>query len=141
MNVKDKVVSLIKEYGYNPFDVAKAKNIHIYYGDLGGRYGNYMKYKREKYIMIDSLRCPTHMTNFVCAHELGHAECTPNENTAWLKTYTLGVEDKIELIAYKFAVEFILPDEYLRENSEFGIYELAKIQGVPQEFVKLKQKY
>lgn len=139
MDIKERVEFLLAKYGNDPFRVAKARNIHILYSDLGGRYGNYMKYKREKYIMIDPDRCPQNMVNFVCAHELGHAECTPNENTAWLKAYTFGVNDKIELVAYKFAVEFILPDIYLHEHPETSIYTLAKIRGVPNKFIRLKK--
>lgn len=141
MDIKKQVSVLIKKYGTNnPFQLATLKNIHIWYGNLGGKYGNYIKYRREKYIIIDSNRCPRNLLNFVCAHELGHALYTATENTKWLKTYTMSVNaDKVENIANAFAVEYLLPDSYLQENSEFSIYELARIQGVPQEFINLKQ--
>ena len=142
MDIKTKVEQLIDKYGTNdPFEIAKQENIHIWYGDLGGKFGNYIKYRREKYIFIDKNRTPAKMIKFVCAHELGHALCTPKENTQWLKTYTMSINsDKIEHIANTFAVELLLPDTYLKENADYGIYQLAQTNGIPAKFIKLKQK-
>lgn len=141
MDVKKAVEDLIQKYGTNnPFALAKNKNIHIIYINLGGKFGNYVRYKREKFILIDDKRTPPAMLNFICAHELGHALCTPKENTQWLKTYTMSVNaDKVENIANAFAVELLLPDTYLKEYSDFSIYELARNAGVPKEFVRLKK--
>lgn len=140
MNIKNTVERLIKKYNTtNPFIIAKNKNIHIIYINLGGKLGNYVKYKREKFILIDNEATPQEMLNFVCAHELGHAICTPKENTQWLKTYTMSINsDKIERIANTFAVELLLPDTYLQENSNYSIYNLATVQGVPKKFIHLK---
>ncbi len=140
MNVKIKVEQLIRKYKTtNPFEIAKNEKIHILYLSLGGKYGNYVKYKREKFILIDINATPKHMLNFVCAHELGHALCTPKENTQWLKTYTSIINaDKVEKIANTFAVELLLPDTYLKEKAEYSIYQLAEIKGVPAEFIHLK---
>lgn len=140
MDIKNKVEQLIKKYGTNdPFEIAKHENIHIWYGNLGGKYGNYIKYRREKYIFIDKNITPEKMIKFVCAHELGHALCTPKENTQWLKTYTMSINsDKIEKIANTFAVELLLPDMYLHENSDYSIYNLATAQGIPKKFIHLK---
>ena len=82
MDVKAKVEKLIRKHKTNdPFEIAKQENIHIIYINLGGKFGNYIKYKREKFILIDNAATPSQMLRFVCAHELGHAFCTPQENT------------------------------------------------------------
>lgn len=140
MNIKNIVTKLIKKYGTNdPFQIAKQENIHIIYIDLGGKLGNHVKYKREKFILIDKRKTTDNLLKFVCAHELGHALCTPKENTQWLKTYTMSINsDKIEKIANTFAVELLLPDIYLQENSNYSIYNLATAQGIPKKFIHLK---
>lgn len=110
------------------------------YSDLGGKYGNYLKYKRSKFIIIDDTRTPEAMLPFVCAHELGHALCTPNDNTQWLKTYTMDINaDRVERLANTFAVELLLNDEYLAEHPGTSIYTLANCRGVPHRFIKLKK--
>ena len=88
MDVRRTVATLIRRYKTDdPFRLAAYKNIRIIYADLGGKFGNYLKYKRSKFIIIDDERTPEWMLPFVCAHELGHALCTPDDNTQWLKTY------------------------------------------------------
>lgn len=141
MDIKDRVTKLIKKYHTdNPIELAKALNIHIRYDDLGGaKYGNYMKYKRVKMIIIDKDRTPPELFNFVAAHELGHAICTPDDNTQWLNRYTMtGTVSKVERIAHQFAVELLLNDKYLRNNEDYDIYTLAQCRGVPKDFIQLK---
>ena len=131
MEIRQKVVELIRRFKTDdPFRIAELKNIHIVYGDLGGKFGNYIKYKRSKFIILDNKKTPEFMLPFVCAHELGHALYTPNENTQWLKTYTMSVNaDCIERVANEFAVELLL-------NS---IFNLAECRGIPYQFIQLKK--
>ena len=66
MNIKNIVTKLIKKYGTNdPFQIAKQENIHIIYIDLGGKLGNYVKYKREKFILIDKRKTTDNLLKFV----------------------------------------------------------------------------
>lgn len=141
MDVKKVVYQLIMKYDTDdPFRLAREKNIKILYGDLGGKFGNYLKYKRSKFIIIDNIRTPEWMLPFVCAHELGHALCTPNDNTQWLKTYTMGINaDRVEHIANEFAVELLLNDNLIINNPGTSIYDLANNRGVPRQFIKLKK--
>jgi len=142
MDIQRKVRQLIRKFKTdNPFQLALAMNIHIIYGDLGGKFGNYLKYKRSKFIVIDDSRTPSDMLDFVCAHELGHALCTPDDNTQWLKTYTMSINaDRVERVANEFAVELLLNDQYLSNHPESTIYTLADCRGVPQNFVSLKNR-
>ena len=141
MEIRQKVVELIRRFKTDdPFRIAELKNINIVYGDLGGKFGNYIKYKRSKFIILDDKRTPERMLPFVCAHELGHALYTPNENTQWLKTYTMSVNaDCIERVANEFAVELLLNDFYISENKEYSIFNLADCRGVPHQFIQLKK--
>ena len=141
MDIRRKVAELIRRYKTDdPFLIADLKNIHIVYGDLGGKFGNYIKYKRSKFIILDNKRTPERMLPFVCAHELGHALCTPNDNTQWLKTYTMTVNaDYIERMANEFAVELLLNDKYISDHAEHSIYNLADCRGVPHQFIVLKK--
>ena len=142
MDMQRKVRQLIRQFKTdNPFQLAALMNIHIIYGDLGGKFGNYLKYKRSKFIIIDDSRTPSEMLDFVCAHELGHALYTPNDNAQWLKTYTTSINaDRVERVANEFAVGLLLNDEYLLEHNGSSIYKLAECRGVPQQFVRLKKE-
>lgn len=142
MDIKKKVTQLIKKHNTSdPFKLADLTNIAVQFGDLGGKYlGNYIQYRRSKIIIIDQLRTPANRLPFICAHELGHAICTPKDNTRWLKNYTMSINaDKVERQANTFAVELLLPDELLREYECHSIYTLASMVGVPQELVGLKK--
>ena len=139
MDIKQKAAQLIKKYHTdNPFKLAALLNINIIYGNLGGKYGNYMKYRRSRYIFIDDCRTPESMLPFICAHELGHALCTPDANTRWLNAYTIKMDDKVERKANHFAVELLLNDAFLQNNADASIYQLADTRGIPEALIGLK---
>lgn len=139
MDIRQTVNKLIKKYNTDdPFELAALLGIHVLYGDLGGLYGNYLKYKRSKFIIIDVNKTPEQLRPFVCAHELGHALCTPSANTQWLKTYTMSINaGKVEHTANKFAVCLLLNERYLSEFPDISLYDLAANKGVPGQFIKL----
>lgn len=141
MDFHQKVTALIRQCKTaDPFRIAALKNIQIIYNDLGGKLGNYIKYKRSRIIILDDVRTPDNMLPFVCAHELGHALCTPDDNTQWIKTYTMSINaDCIERIANQFAVELLLNDDYIADNKDYSIYNLADCRGVPHKFIPLKK--
>ena len=141
MDIRKKVQQLIRRHGTNdPERLARTMGINVIYIDLGGSvYGTYLKYKRVKTILIDAERTPEHVRRFVLAHELGHAVCTPDANTSWISAYTLALNtDRIEREANTFAVELLLPDDFVRENEGCSIYQLARLRGVPEGLVELK---
>ncbi len=141
MDIRKKVQQLIRRHGTNdPERLARTMGINVIYIDLGGSvYGTYLKYKRVKTILIDAERTPEHLRRFVLAHELGHAVCTPDANTSWISAYTLALNtDRIEREANTFAVELLLPDDFVRENEGCSIYQLARLRGVPERLVELK---
>ena len=141
MDFHQKVTALIRQCKTDdPFRIAALKNIQIIYSDLGGKFGNYIKYKRSRIIILDDIRTPDNILPFVCAHELGHALFTPDDNTQWIKTYTMSINaDCIERIANQFAVELLLNDDYIADNKDYSIYNLADCRGVPHKFIPLKK--
>ena len=141
MDIKGKAIQLIKKYGTDdPFRITAELNIKLVYAPLGGIYGNYMKYKLTKFIMIDGDKTPERMLPFVCAHELGHGNCTPDENTELLQAYSRGLDSRIERRANLFAVELLLNDDYLQENAECSIYTLGAMRGIPEDIIGLKER-
>lgn len=141
MDVHREAAALIRRYKTDdPFRLAAYTHIRIIYADLGGKFGNYLKYKRSKFIIIDDTRTPEALLPFVCAHELGHALCTPDDNTQWLKTYTMSINaDRVERLANQFAVELLLNDDYLAAYPDVSIYVLANCRGIPHRFIPLKK--
>lgn len=99
----------------------------------------FYQYVQRNHIIYINCNLDPHEKNFVIAHEIGHMLMHKNQNAVFLDSRSTSSLDKFECQANTFAVEYLLPDTYLQENSEFSIYELARIQGVPQEFVNLKQ--
>lgn len=140
MDIKGKAIQLIKKYGTDdPFRIAAELNIRLIYAPLGGACGNYMKYKRTKLIILDRDKAPEQMLPFVCAHELGHSVCTPDENTELLQAYSWGLDSRVERRANLFAVELLLNDDYLRANVECSIYTLGAMRGIPEDIIGLKE--
>ncbi|MDD7678133.1 MAG: ImmA/IrrE family metallo-endopeptidase [Anaerovibrio sp.] len=78
------------------------------------------------------------MLQFVCAHELGHTILHPDINTAFMTHRTFFSASKLEREANTFAVELLLPDDFIRENEGRSIYQLARLRGVPEKLAELK---
>ena len=59
MNIEKFVHKLIKKHGTNdPFIIAEKENIYIIYIKLGRIFGDYIKYKQIKFILIDKEKNP-----------------------------------------------------------------------------------
>jgi len=137
LDIKTRVEILIKKHKTNcPFTLADKLNIHILYEPLGATLGYFSKDFRFKFIHINQDILPEYQ-KFVCAHEIGHAILHPDVNTPFLSQHTLFSISKIERQANKFAVEFIMPDNLLKET-ECSIYSLAASLGIPESLADLK---
>jgi len=140
---KETARKLVKKYNTNdPFYIANRIGILVLFEPLGSIYGYYNYYKRIKMIHINDQLDET-LQRFTCAHELGHALLHHDINTTFLKSKTFFSTEKIEREANTFAVELLMPDEYLYEfkNSLLTIYDAAEIFGVPREICELKKIY
>jgi len=140
--VKDAVSDLIKKYKTNdPYELASRMNIEVVLWDLHKEiYGFYKYERRNRFIFINSNLTETKQ-RFVCGHELGHAILHTKVNTPFLRKNTFFSLEKIEVEANTFAVELLLPDVFLDtyRNTDTTIYQVAATNGIPKEFVYLKQ--
>lgn len=139
-NVKDTILRLTKKYNTSdPFELADALKISIFFEELGTINGYYNKPFRMKQIHINH-RLNECDTKFTCAHELGHAVLHPNASTPFLRSKTLLSVDKMEIEANNFAVNLLIPDETIIKNINFTTEQLSRLLGYNQELIKLRLK-
>ncbi|WP_019123337.1 ImmA/IrrE family metallo-endopeptidase [Brevibacillus massiliensis] len=139
--IKETVSQLTKKYGTNdPFEIASRKNILVLFEQLGSTLGYFNTYKRIRMIHINRDSTEAEQ-KYTCAHELGHVILHPTVNTPFLSKHTLFSIDKIEREANEFAVELLMPDEWVYENrnTAMTIYEAAAVYGIPPEVAHLKK--
>lgn len=139
MDIKGTVTKLINSNNTNdPFAICRELDIVVTVEPLGSILGYCDTHFRMRAIHINE-QAPEEMYPFICAHELGHALLHRNINTPFLSKYTLFSIDKIERQANTFAVELLLSDEYIRDNAECSLYDLAASRGIPRQFINLKK--
>lgn len=140
MNIKNIVSNLIKKYHTsNPFELAEALKIAVFYENLGTINGYYTSLLRMKQIHINNSLSDLD-SNFTCAHELGHALLHPNASTPFLQSKTLLSVDKMEIEANTFAVHLLIPDEIIIENSGYTTEQFARFLGYNQRLIELRLK-
>lgn len=139
MDVKKIAVQTATKYQtWNPYEIAEARGIQIIYAPLKSILGYYTKYKRIQCIILND-NLPSHLQRFVCAHELGHSICHTNLNTQWLRKNTLVSTDRIEREASTFAVELLLPGDFILEYPDYSLKSLGKMVGIPTDLCLLKK--
>lgn len=140
LNIKDTILHLTKKYNTSdPFELADALKIAVYYEELGTIKGYYNNPLRMKQIHINS-SLSDQDAKFTCAHELGHAIMHPNASTPFLRSKTLLSVDKLEIEANTFAVNLLIPDEIIAENQNYTTEQLSRLLGYNQELIKLRMK-
>ena len=139
MNIKERAERLIKKCNTDdPFAAADFLGIGILRENIGGPLGYYVGYCQHQIIIIER-DAPQSLQKFICAHELGHARTTPDDNTQKMLMFTGNpfTANKTERRANEFALRFLLNDAFLRANPGCSTYDLARLRGIPQEFVYL----
>lgn len=140
MNIQDTISQLIRKYNTNdPFELANAMNIAIFYEDLGSINGYYNKPLRMKQIHINN-SLDERMKKFTCAHELGHAILHPSASTPFLKAKTFLSVDKLEIEANTFAANLLIPDEIIIENNCLTSDQLSRLLGYEKALIELRLK-
>lgn len=140
LNIKDTILHLTKKYNTSdPFELANALKIAVYYEELGSINGYYNNPLRMKQIHINS-SLNKHDTEYTCAHELGHAIMHPNASTPFLRSKTLLSVDKLEIEANTFAINLLIPDEIITENRNYTTEQLSRLLGYNQELINLRLK-
>ena len=80
------------------------------------------------------------MKKFTCAHELGHAVLHPDASTPFLKAKTFLSIDKMEIEANTFAVNLLISDQKISENSRLTADQLSRLLGYKKELIELRLK-
>lgn len=140
MNIKDTVLYLTKKYNTSdPFELADALKIAVYYEELGTINGYYNNPLRMKQIHINA-SLNEQDACFACAHELGHAVIHPNASTPFLRSKTFLSVDKLEIEANIFAVNLLISDEIISENKNYSAEQLSRLLGYNQLLIELRLK-
>ena len=138
MNIHSMAQNIARKYHTcDPFKIARNRHIKILYAPLGKVMG-FHSYSLRLHVIHLNQELDEPMLQFVCAHELGHTILHPDINTAFMTHRTFFSASKLEREANTFAVELLLPDDFVRENEGCSIYQLARLRGVPEELVVLK---
>lgn len=139
-NVNDSILRLTKKYNTSdPFELADALKISVFYEDLGTINGYYNKPLRMKQIHINQ-NLNEYDAKFTCAHELGHAILHPNASTPFLRSKTFLSVDKLEIEANTFAVNLLIPDEIIVENMNYTTEQLSRLLGYNKKLIELRMK-
>lgn len=142
-NLKDTILRLTKKYNTSdPFELADALNISVYFEELGTINGYYNKPLRMKQIHINQ-NLNEQDAKFTCAHELGHAILHPNASTPFLRSKTFLSVDKLEIEANSFAVNLLISDETIIEiidNRNCTLEYMSRVLGYNQKLIELRLK-
>lgn len=140
MDIKKLANSIARQHhSRNPFEIIKGLNVILLFVPLEGVRGFYQYFQRNNIIYIDE-SLPTHEQIFVCAHELGHMFLHKKSNTIFMDTYTNFNTSKYENEANKFAMELLIPDNFLIENQNYTVGQIARRLGYNEELIKLRLK-
>lgn len=128
---------LVDEYSRDPYYIARSIGIVVTFEPLFQINGFYNTAYRQKFIHINSqLSCRSQ--RIVCAHELGHAILHPDNNTHFLRSYTLYPISRYEKEATYFASCLLIGDDDLAEYKHFTYEQLGKLFGVDDTIVRLR---
>ena len=73
------------------------------------------------------------------AHELGHAILHPRQNCYFIRNKTFLSADRIEIEANTFAIELLVPDTEIIENSNLTLGQLARLTGYSEDILRYKK--
>ena len=140
IRISDTVLHLTKKYNTsNPFELSDILNISVFYEELGTINGYYNRPLRMKQIHINYLLNEQEQ-KYTCAHELGHAILHPNASTPFLRSNTMLSVEKLEREADTFAVNLLIPDEAIVENSMYTTEQFSRMLGYKKELIELRLK-
>lgn len=139
--VKPIVSKIIKKYQTrDPYKLSSCLKIKIFYEELGHINGFYQSCPKNKIIHLNK-NLESNFKKIVCAHELGHALIHSNLNILFLEKHTFFGKSQYEIEANTFAAELLIPDETIIDNPEYTIEQIAMLENVNIELVKLKVQY
>ncbi|MCI7449066.1 MAG: ImmA/IrrE family metallo-endopeptidase [Blautia sp.] len=138
MEIKAKVRKLVRKYKTrNPFEMIRGMNVILVLYPLKGVRGFYQYFQRNNIIYIDEALSDTDKA-FVLAHEIGHMLLHKKSNAIFMDTRTQFKTTRYELEADKFAMELLISDEFLEENSYYTVEQISRMTGYSQKLIKLR---
>lgn len=124
----------------DPFEIAEACKINIRYRDFNDLKGMYTVIQRCPFIFLsDSL--DEHMEKVVLFHELGHHFLHRHHAVSAFKENGLyDMSSRLEIEANIFAANFIISDEDVMKNVNYGYTteQAARAMCVPHEMLLIK---
>lgn len=138
MTIKDRALSLIREYGTNdPFELCAIMGIRLLQWPLEDMRGYYYQNENGKIIVINST-LDAITSNFVCAHELGHSVLHGEMNRVFLDSSTLINTLKYEKQANIFGMCLMYPSD--AEFMDLGdtVEAITNRLGAREELVVLR---
>mgnify|MGYP000167464580 CR=1 FL=1 len=138
MDIKKRVGALVRKHqSRDPFTIIRGLNVIVVYAPLVGVRGFCQYFQRNNIIYLDE-RLSEIEQRFVLAHELGHMFLHKRTNAIFMDTRTQFNTDKFEKEANTFAVELLVPDTEITENSDLTIGQLARMTGYSEKLLKCK---
>lgn len=139
MKIKALAEMLIERCGSNdPFAIAEMLGVRVVFEKLGKKAAFFTNMCNVPIIHMNE-DISSEIRDFACAHELGHALLHRETNASWLAFHTYSNDCKLEREANQFAVELLMPDEFVREFEEFSLYDIGVMVGVPRPLCELKK--
>lgn len=125
----------------DPFCICDALGVFVRFKELGNVKGIYTFYKRNRFIIINSLLCDDEK-RIVCAHELGH-DLLHRDISKNAHLYDIHLSDlslKPEFEANIFASELLISDQSVISNIKLfsDVSSLAGELGVSEALLKIK---
>ncbi len=125
----------------DPFFICERLGVNVRYKDLGSIKGIYTFYKRNRFIVVNSLLCDDEK-KIVCAHELGHDLLHRNmaKNAHLYDAHLNDLSLKPEFEANVFAAELLISDDSVITNIDVfsDTSSLAGELGVSEALLKIK---
>lgn len=146
MTIKEKAEALIEHYGTrNPFTLAKALGVALYYQPLGELEGFYTIVLKRRAVVLNN-ELEEARARLILAHELGHDQLHRHERKKASEFMALhqyqDATNQYEIEANTFAAHLLIDDEVLKTllKEGYSLEEAGKILEVGFDLIALKAR-
>lgn len=137
-NVKRIVSELVERFETrDPYAIAENLGFYVQEGPLGQIFGCHLDIDGHKFIYVNS-DSPHNIKKIVMAHELGHA--VMHQEGHYFFSWGDGFyRNRAEIEAHTFAVELLVPDQFIMEHQGYTISQLAALSGYTERLLSFKK--
>jgi len=141
-DIKDIVSGLIELCDTkDPFELCNCLDIILLKHDLGEELlGFFQRTIHGAELLHINNRLDYYTQRYICCHELGHAILQPHLSLSFFIEHPLQIKSKFEMEADQFAAELLLEDNIITDYKNLTIEQIAAVEKVPVNLVKLKFK-